>query len=197
MECPHYGQYTSQTLPPCICKSYTPGVATFVTCAPVACSFLNVPVNSPDVATWDQMMSDIQEVASSQGSKIPIIYGLDSVHGANYVYGAALFPQSLSVAATFNRSAAYLMAATSAKDTRAAQIPWAFAPILGLMSNPIWPRCYETLGEDPYLASEMATQLICGAQGCPRTLSDPTKVAATAKHFFGYPNPRRYVECAS
>ena len=155
-------------------------------------SFLNVPAfASPNVSTWETMLATIQGVASSQGPGIPIIYGLDSVHGANYVYNATLFPQPLAVAATFNRTAAGVMAATGAKDTRAADIPWGFAPILGLMSNPIWPRCYETLGEDPFLASELATALVCGAQGgCPRALASPTAVAATAKHFFGYPNPR-------
>ena len=161
------------------------------TCPP--CSFLNVPsFASPNVTQWNSIISDIQSVASQYGTQIPIIYGLDSVHGANYVYGATIFPQSIAIAATFNRSAAFTMASVGAKDTRAAGVPWAFAPILGLMSNPEWPRCYETLGEDPYLASEMATELICGAQGCPRSLKNAAKVATTAKHFIGYSNPRRY-----
>ncbi|RYF67405.1 MAG: hypothetical protein EOO39_21320 [Cytophagaceae bacterium] len=59
-----------------------------------------------------------------------------------------------------------------------------------LCTRAVQPRVYETLGEDPHLASQMARNVICGQQGCPRTLADPTKVAACMKHYIGYPNPR-------
>jgi beta-glucosidase len=159
-------------------------------------SFLNVPgagdgnTPCPNVSAWQAMQTAIQAVATTHGSKLPIVYGLDSVHGANYVYNSSIWPQPLAVAATFNRSVAGAMAATAAKDTRASDIPWIFAPILGVMSHHEWPRCYETFGECPYLASELATASICGAQGCPANLSSPLTAAATMKHFIGYPYPR-------
>jgi beta-glucosidase len=72
---------------------------------------------------------------------------LDSVHGANYVDGAILFPQQIGLAATFNKTKAYETGRITAKDTRAAGIPWVFTPILDIAVHKLWPRVYETYGE--------------------------------------------------
>jgi beta-glucosidase len=72
---------------------------------------------------------------------------LDSVHGANYVDGAILFPQQIGLAATFNTTHAYEAGRITAKDTRAAGIPWVFAPILDIAVHKLWPRVYESFGE--------------------------------------------------
>lgn len=109
---------------------------------------------------------------------------LDSVHGANYVDGAALFPQQIGLAATFNTSIAYESGRITAKDTRAAGIPWVFAPILDIAVHKLWPRVYETFGEDPHLAAEMGSATIKGLQGNYK--EDRTRVAACMKHFIGY-----------
>ncbi|KAI1313927.1 hypothetical protein EDD11_002391 [Mortierella claussenii] len=109
---------------------------------------------------------------------------LDSVHGANYVDGAVLFPQQIGLAATFNITHAYEAGRVTAKDTRAAGIPWVFAPILDVAVHKLWPRVYETFGEDPYLVSSMGSALIKGLQGNYKT--DRTRVAACMKHFIGY-----------
>eukprot|EP01137_Pigoraptor_chileana_P005602 Opistho-2@48886 len=161
-------------------------------------SFLNSPTSggawgstanlSPD--QWVDIINIIQTACTQTGNKIPMVYGLDSVHGANYINGATLFPQQLAAAATFNRKLVEQMGAVTAKDTRAVGIPWAFAPILGIAVQPAWPRVYETFGEDPFLASEMGVAIINGMQGNPTNISDPSKVAACAKHFVGYTNPR-------
>ncbi|KAG0321283.1 hypothetical protein BGZ99_004024 [Dissophora globulifera] len=128
---------------------------------------------------------------------------LDSVHGANYVDGSVLFPQQIGLAATFNTILAYEAGRITAKDTRAAGIPWVFAPILDVAVHKLWPRVYESFGEgkyatlkgkyafalsfeltDPHLVSEMGSAIIKGMQGNYK--KDRTRVAACMKHFIGY-----------
>jgi beta-glucosidase len=125
-------------------------------------------------------------------TQVPILYGIDSVHGANYVSTATMFPHPINVAASFNRTVAGTVGAVAAKDSRSAGLHWMFAPVLGISTNPEWGRTYETLGEDPFLASEMGVAFICAAQGgCPaRQLSQATSAAACMKHFIGYPATR-------
>ncbi|KAF9902858.1 hypothetical protein EC991_004478 [Linnemannia zychae] len=134
------------------------------------------------------VFDQIQEVALSIGKGIPMIYGLDSVHGANYVDGAVLFPQQIGLAATFNTTHAYEVGRITAKDTRAAGIPWIFAPILDVAVHKLWPRVYESFGEDPHVASSMGSALIKGLQGNYK--KDRTRVAACMKHFIGYSGSR-------
>ena len=93
---------------------------------------------------------------------VPIIYGIDSIHGATFVKGAALFPQALNLAATFNPTLAYNAGKITAKDTRAAGMNWIFAPVLGLGLQPLWARFPETFGEDMLLAATMGSNIIKG-----------------------------------
>ncbi|CAK4080501.1 unnamed protein product, partial [Aphanomyces euteiches] len=108
----------------------------------------------------------------------PIIYGLDSVHGANYVKDAVLFPQQINIGATFNPKFAKSMGTIAARDTKASGMNWLFTPILDVSRHKAWPRTYETYGEDPLVASTMATNIVQGIQG--------QGVAACFKHFIGY-----------
>ncbi|RYF67406.1 MAG: hypothetical protein EOO39_21325 [Cytophagaceae bacterium] len=126
-------------------------------------SFLNVPSSgSPNVTQWQALMESLQQVATTNGPKLPVIYGLDSVHGANYVLGSVMFPQSLALAATFNTSAASVFGEVTAKDTRAADVPWAFSPILGLMSQPIWVRTRpHTTAHIPRMHARIAHATVC------------------------------------
>ncbi|KAF9158679.1 hypothetical protein DFQ26_007360 [Actinomortierella ambigua] len=109
---------------------------------------------------------------------------LDSVHGANYVDGATLFPQEIGLAASFNTAIAEEVGRITAKDTRAAGIPWVFGPILDVVAHKLWPRVYETFGEDPFVVSEFGRAIIHGLQGNYK--KDRTRVAACMKHFIGY-----------
>eukprot|EP01043_Picozoa_sp_COSAG02_P113735 COSAG02_NODE_49991_length_323_cov_0.924107_1_plen_87_part_10 len=84
-----------------------------------------------------------------------MIFGLDSVHGAIYVKGATIFPHQINAAASFNVDATQEFGRITAKDTKAAGIPWLFAPILGIAVQPGWSRVMETFGEDPYLAGQL------------------------------------------
>ena len=129
----------------------------------------------------------IQEVARNY-SRPPVIWGLDSVHGANYVHGATVTPQPINLAATFNTSLAFAAGQLASRDTRAVGINWLFSPLMGLSLSPFWSRIYETFGEDPWLVSQMGAQMIAGIQH----VGDggiPSKAAACAKHFIGYSSP--------
>jgi beta-glucosidase len=132
----------------------------------------------------------MQEVATKETRlKIPILYGLDEIHGATYVAGSTLFPQEIGIAATWNPAHAKRMGEIAAYETRAAGVPWTFAPVLDLGSDPRWPRQYENFGEDPYLSSVFGYQLVKGYEGDDNNVADATKVAACMKHFLGYSAP--------
>ncbi|OZJ04515.1 hypothetical protein BZG36_02248 [Bifiguratus adelaidae] len=140
----------------------------------------NGNLNAAGYATNIETLSDITVKAGG----LPILYGLDSVHGAHYVANATIFPHGIAQAASFDPSVAYNAAEITAKDSRGANIPWTFAPILDLGTNKQWPRIYENFGEDPYLQSVMAAASVRGFQGNYKT--NRTKIAACAKHFLGY-----------
>merc|ERR1719453_1636470 len=112
---------------------------------------------------WRAAVRAIQTEASKQGLP-PIVFGLDSIHGANYVRGAIMLPQQFAMAATFNRSMGYQFGFITGRDTRAAAVPWLFSPILGIATQPLWPRVWETFGEDPLVAAEMGVGVIKGMQ---------------------------------
>lgn len=151
-------------------------------------SILNCGGQGRTPENWHEIISQIQDLATKQTRLgIPIIYGIDSIHGANYVVGATIFPQSFAVAATRNTVLMEQIGAITALETRACGIPWNFNPVLGLARQPLWPRFYETLGEDAYLASQMGAAYIRGQQG--DDISQPTKVAACMKHYLGYSFP--------
>jgi len=151
-------------------------------------SLLNVDDNALAPAQWRNLIATIQEVATEETRLgIPILYGIDSVHGANYVTGSTIFPQNIGLAATFDPSLIHQAAEITARETRAAHLPWNFAPVLDLGREPQWPRYYETFGEDPYLTGMMGAAAIEGMEG--DDVSQGTRVASTMKHFIGYSEP--------
>ena len=128
------------------------------------------------------LMEKIQNVTKTYNLP-PVIAGLDSVHGANAIRGAVIFPQQINLASTFNPSYAKYAGKIAARDTMGAGINWLFSPIVGLGIQPLWPRMFETFGEDPLLVGKFATKMVEGIQGNPRS-------AACVKHFVGYSDPR-------
>lgn len=139
---------------------------------------------------WRSIMNKLQTIAQDSKSKIPILYALDSIHGATFVYGAALFPQAINVAASFDPEIAYSSGQITGKDTRAAGVPWLFSPVLGLGLNPLWARFPETFGEDSYLTSTLGTALIHGIQNSGEQYPGvPARAAACMKHFIAYSDP--------
>jgi len=152
-------------------------------------SVLNTVGDRPrSVAGWRDLVGRIQAVATTRTRlRIPVLYGVDSIHGATYVTEATLFPQQIGLAASWNVDLAREMARITAYETRAAGIPWNFSPVLGLGRDPRWPRQWETFGEDPYLVSELGKATIEGYQGDDP--GDGYRVAACMKHFLGYSFP--------
>ena len=136
---------------------------------------------------WKSIITTIQTKALSGGSKIPILYGIDAIHGANYTIGSTLFPQQIALAATWNPTLVEEAASITAYDVSASGIPWNFSPVLDLARQPLWGRFYETFGEDVYLAKTMGKAFIRGYQG--ENVKHPHKVAACLKHYVGYSFP--------
>ncbi|WP_378178869.1 glycoside hydrolase family 3 N-terminal domain-containing protein [Aquimarina sp. SS2-1] len=149
-------------------------------------SILNTPGIPLSREEWYRTIKIFQDEAAKTPRQIPIIYGIDAIHGVNYTTDATLFPQQIGLAATFNKDLVKEVAKISAYETRASSIPWNFSPVLGLGRNPLWPRLWETFGEDVYLGKTMGVSMVEGYQG---TLGDPNTVASCMKHYLGYSVP--------
>ena len=151
-------------------------------------SILNVADQALTLDRWHEIITQIQEAATKKTRLgIPMIYGIDSIHGANYIQGATLFPQEIGMAATFNPELMKRASEIAAIETRAAGIPWSFSPVLDLGRSPLWPRFWETFGEDPYLAKVMGVAFVRGLEGAD--VSSSNTVASSLKHYMGYSFP--------
>tara|TARA_B100000497_G_C7696037_1_gene425226 strand:+ start:4570 stop:6879 length:2310 start_codon:yes stop_codon:yes gene_type:complete len=150
-------------------------------------SILNVSNHTFSIKKWNSIIKDIQAVAFKTNHKIPVIYGVDAIHGATYIKNSTLFPQEIGLAATWNLSHAKKMAEITAYETRASGVPWNFSPVLDLGRKPIWSRFFETLGEDVYLAKTFGTAIVDGYQG--NQMIDSNHVVACLKHYVGYSYP--------
>ncbi len=150
-------------------------------------SILNVNGHALPVDKWHSFIGAIQEASMKTPNKIPNIYGIDSIHGANYVKGATLFPQQIGMAATWNPLLMQKASEITAMETRAAAIPWTFSPVLDAGRQPLWARFWETFGEDPYLIKVMGTSFVRGMEG--NDVSNDKHVAASLKHYVGYGFP--------
>jgi beta-glucosidase len=150
-------------------------------------SILNVSSHTFSLEQWKIILESIKEAEKQYGLRIPVIYGIDAIHGVNYTVGGTLFPQEIGLAATWNRNLAAQFGGVTAYEARATGIPWNFSPVLDLGRQPLWSRFFETLGEDPYLASELGKQIVEGYQG--KSALDAFHVAACLKHFVGYSAP--------
>ncbi len=151
-------------------------------------SVLNTANNrARDPKEWNRIVTTIQNFAMENSRfRIPVIYGVDMIHGASYVDGATLFPQQIGMAATWNPELIERAGEITAYESRASGIAWTFSPVMDLGVDPRWPRQWETFGEDPFLASVMGKALIRGLQGEENNLADPFRMASCAKHYLGY-----------
>lgn len=148
-------------------------------------SILNVPnPGAPTLQRWQETMTAITNEANKSRLKIPILYGIDAIHGASYTAGATLFPQQIGLAATFNTDLVQRGAEISAYETRASSIPWVFSPDLDFPRNPAWSRMWESFGEDAYLSSKMAVALVNGFER--NNVGSKYSVASCMKHYIGY-----------
>jgi beta-glucosidase len=150
-------------------------------------SIINVKDEALPSQRWREILRAIQDEAKKTRLQIPVLYGIDSIHGANYVADSTLFPQPLAMAATWNPELMLGDSQITAAETRKAGIPWVFSPVLDAGRQPLWPRLWETFGEDTYLARVMAVATVRGYEGAD--LSSPTSVSASLKHYIGYSFP--------
>lgn len=152
-------------------------------------SILNTASNIPQtVDKWASIISGLQKVAIEE-TGIPLVYGIDQMHGTTFTIGGTMFPHEIGMAATFNPQLVYEGAQIAAYETKAGNAPWNFSPVLDLGRDARWSRIYETYGEDVYLASQMGMACIKGYQGDnPNQIGD-SQVASCLKHFMGYGVP--------
>ena len=152
-------------------------------------SILNAPgTKAPTVAQWQQWIQLIQK-KSMKYLGIPDIYGLDHNHGVTYTQGGTLFPQPINLGASFNTELARRGAEITAYESRAANCPWVYNPVVDLSRDPRWPRVYESFGEDAIVNSKMVTAEIKGYQGDDNNHIDQYHVGTSTKHYFAYGAP--------
>jgi beta-glucosidase len=138
--------------------------------------FLNVNFSAVD----DNAFAELQRIAVEESPQgIPLVFGQDVIHGYK-----TIFPIPLGQAASWNPELVETGARVSAKEATTDGIRWTFAPMIDISRDPRWGRIAESLGEDPYLTSELAVAMVKGFQG--DDLTDPSTLAATGKHFVGY-----------
>ena len=143
-------------------------------------------VPTPNTPTaWADMVDRFQSYALRTRLKIPMIYGVDAVHGHGNVYGATIFPHNIGLGASRDAGLVERAAHVTATEVRATGIPWSFSPCVCVTRDARWGRSYESFGEDPALVTAMTTA-IDGLQGRRRSqLDDPDRVLASTKHFAG------------
>ncbi|MGY3090646.1 beta-glucosidase [Hymenobacter sp. UYAg731] len=138
---------------------------------------------------WLRYSAALQRIALRESRlHIPMIYGIDHMHGASYVGGTAIFPHNINLGASFNPALARQAARATILESADLGHHWVFAPVLDLGLNTYWPRFYETFGEDPLVAATLGTAFTVELQN--NTEIAPYKVAACGKHFLGYSDPR-------
>jgi beta-glucosidase len=150
-------------------------------------SIHNMPSSNvlPGAAFWFRIVKYIQDyVMQNTRLGIPVIYGIDDIHGANYVKGSTLLPQQIAIAATWNTEMAYLSGYITSYESRAASLPWNYNPNADIAYSPLWGRIGESFGEDSHLISEMVLSYMKGSQR--NNLEDTTCTAVCVKHFLGY-----------
>jgi beta-glucosidase len=151
-------------------------------------SILNTTAHALSVEKWRAVQTEIQDEAKKSRLKIPVIYGLDGMHGQTYTLNSTLFPQNIAMAATRNPDLVAMAAHITANELRASGVRWEFAPVLDCGRQPLWSRFPETFGEDVYIGKTMGATAVRAYQA--DGLTNPTGVAACMKHYLAYSAPR-------
>ena len=152
-------------------------------------SILNAPgTRAHTVEQWQKWIRLIQE-KSMKYLGIPDIYGLDQNHGVTYTQGGILFPQPINLAASFNTELAKTGAEITAYESRAANCPWVYNPVVDLGRDARWPRVWESFGEDAIVNAKMVVAEIQGYQGDDPNHIDRFHVGTCTKHYFAYGAP--------
>jgi len=141
------------------------------------------PKAGNSLQAWTEMYDGYQKLALQTRLKIPILYGVDAVHGHNNVLGAVVFPHNIGLGATRDSKLVEEIARLTAEEVRATGIQWAFSPCVAVARDERWGRTYESFSEDPSLVADLGAAAVRGLQGTD--LKDPLRVLACAKHYVG------------
>lgn len=141
------------------------------------------PKAGNSVQAWTDVYDNLQSHAVKSRLGIPILFGIDAVHGHSNVLGAVIFPHNVGLGCTRNAKLVERAARVTAEEVKATGINWTFAPCVTVPRDERWGRSYEGFGESPELARELGEAAVRGFQG--NDLSDPLSIVACAKHFVG------------
>ena len=145
------------------------------------------PAGDNSAEGWLEMVNTFQQAAQETELQIPLLYGVDAVHGHNNVTGAVIFPHNIGLGATRNPELIAEIARITAVETIATGIHWDYAPVLAVPRDIRWGRAYEGYAENTELVSELATAFLIGLQGTEGVtdLDHPETILGTPKHFVG------------
>ena len=146
-------------------------------------SILNCAGHAFAPEKWHEIIGGIQTAAARKPSALPVLYGIDAIHGATYTSGSVKGPQQFGLAATWDTALVRKFAEHAAQEVLASGIPWNFSPVLDVARDARWPRFWETFGESPRLVSDMGVAMVKGYQ------EGPSPIAACLKHYMGYSRP--------
>ena len=146
-------------------------------------SILNCAGHAFTPEKWHEIIGGIQTAAAQKPSGIPVLYGIDAIHGTTYTTGGVLGPQQFGLAATWDTALVRKFAENAAQEVLASGIPWNFSPVLDVARDARWPRFWETFGESPHLVADMGVAMVKGYQ------EGPSPIAACLKHYMGYSRP--------
>ena len=141
------------------------------------------PKEGNSLQAWTKLYEDCQKHALKTRLGIPLLYGIDAVHGHSNVLGAVIFPHNIGLGCTRNPELAEKIARITAIEVRATGIQWTFSPCITVGQDERWGRTYEGFSEDPKLASMLGKAAVRGYQGAG--LGDPLSIIACAKHYAG------------
>ncbi|UCG89130.1 MAG: glycoside hydrolase family 3 C-terminal domain-containing protein [Gemmatimonadota bacterium] len=142
------------------------------------------PAAGNTLEAWTDMYDRLQQAALEARLGIPILYGVDAVHGHSNVLGAVIFPHNIGLGATRNAELVRRIAEITAIEMRATGVQWTFAPVVSVPRDERWGRTYEGFSEDPEIVSQLGAAAVQGYQR-DGNLDHPLAVLATAKHYLG------------
>lgn len=141
------------------------------------------PESGNKLSDWADFYTERQKHSLKSRLGIPLIYGVDAVHGHNNILGAVIFPHNIGLGCTRNPELVEKIGRITAREIRASGIQWTFAPSVAVPRDIRWGRTYEGFSEDPAVVELLGTAMVRGLQGAD--LADKESVAACAKHFIG------------
>lgn len=147
----------------------------------------SAPASGNTMADWENRINELKQAAVESRLGIPLLYGVDAVHGNNNIYGTTVFPHNIGLGAAHDEQLMTQIGEVVAEEVRAAGVQWTFAPTLGNAQNERWGRTYECFNEDSGEVAKLGAAYIRGLQGEKGTEKylDEDHVLACAKHFIG------------